>query len=272
MINMNANLLEQKDYNEAALSSFRKRTKILIFTLFSIFLILLALITTISFIYLFPDYNEPSLPNPAVESFCSVTRNNRTCFESLNLVSSLLRHPDHAFAHLRKLSMKKIENAASFLAIASMKSTIQTEQMKNCLASLQDALSNISRASWKMSTINHELTGEERTEMMNWFNYADKDMSSCYDLEHLVGNETVTAAADLKDNVDGAKMYGGLCVDYLSNYGLVLDRFDDLFMPDSYSSPSPQYIVFLLQDLFGTLLFVSQYLILFFLLCRMVRC
>lgn len=233
--------------NEDKLASIRRRNKFLIITFFSL-IIILALITGRTITSLVQEiHSKYSLkPNPAIREFCSSFVFQPDCVNSLS--PAINPPPDANPNHVFLLSLE-----SSLTKISNISSTARSELvLSNCSSSLTHAASQLSKI-LEVLRIDPDVGSYDRGNMTAWIGAAAEDLAACAEL------------GKVGDVADVAAVVGYSRV-YLANYDVVNAQFV-LGLQEDYRSWRDEVV----ENLMTVSLFGSQYLVLIFLFCLLLR-
>ncbi|CAK9155701.1 unnamed protein product [Ilex paraguariensis] len=236
-----------------------------IIIVFFSFIILVALligaITTAQFVKI----SNPINPYGSVGAICSVTQYRYSCFKTLSSITKnttttpIQTHPELSFTLFLQLAIQELTNLISLPKTQISESTHpRTEStIRECMTGFNATLSQLNRslASINVDKGEKTLTEEKINDLRRMIGGAVADhRRSFYRFEAMVSNEARTKAQKT--------------MRYMSNSLAILDNIETI--RDKFN-PIKQLLEFVLEYLFSSWVFGSQYLVLIFLLCMLLR-
>ncbi|KAL0416511.1 UNVERIFIED_CONTAM: hypothetical protein Slati_3483000 [Sesamum latifolium] len=209
---------------DAALSSFRRRNKILILV-FLLFSVCITVVIAVLIIYLVRNKSSMSgksnLFNPALQAFCFVAYNRASCINTFNPIISgkSVSDPNQIFTLSLQHAIKELENVIPLVQSNTVRIRDGNDQtvaaFKNCSTSLLDALSRIRDAVGRMraNPFVEAQSDEERAEMVSRITAVEENLGSC--IEDLATVEA-TDVREVRAKVFDVKAYVNSGGDFLS--------------------------------------------------------
>ncbi|KAH6758425.1 hypothetical protein C2S51_018660 [Perilla frutescens var. frutescens] len=240
---------------EDKLASIRKRNKTLIIIFFSL-IIVLALITGRTITSLVQKINTKSLQsNRAIQEFCSPFGFRTACIESL---SSAIRPPPNASPN--QILLLSLEFSLSKIS-DTVFSTRSELALSNCSSSLSHAAGQLNSI-LEILRIDPDVESYDRVNMTAWISAAAEDLAACANLN--LGKAESEAAIKLAD----VAAVVGYSKDFVANCDVVNAQFRNQVMAiENYSSWRDEVV----ENLITVSLFGSQYFVLIFLFCLLLR-
>lgn len=236
---------------EDKLASIRRSNKTLIIIFFSL-IIVLAVITGRTITSLVQKINTKSLKsNRAIQEFCSPFGFRSACIDSL---SSAIRTPPNADpSQILLLSLE-----SSLTKISDIISTARTQlELSNCSSSLSHAAGQLNNI-LEILRVDPDVESYDRRNMTAWIGAAAEDLAVCANLgkeeSEGVGMKVAEVAAVV-----------GYSKDFVADCDVVNAQFR--WWAGDYRSWSDEVV----ENLITVSLFGSQYFVLIFLFCLLLR-
>ncbi|KAL2244254.1 UNVERIFIED_CONTAM: hypothetical protein Sindi_0543400 [Sesamum indicum] len=213
-----------------ALSTFRRRNKILILA-FLLFSVSLTVVIAVLIVYLVRNESSRSgkstLFNPALQAFCFVSYNRPSCIKTFNPIISgkSISDPNQIFILSLQHAIKELENVIPLVQSNTTQIREGNDQtvaaFKNCSTSLPDALSQIRDTLGKMraNPFVEAQSDEQRAEMMSRITTVEENLGSC--IEDLATVEA-TDVREVRAKVFDVKAYVNSGGDFVLGFDEVL--------------------------------------------------
>ncbi|KAL0286054.1 UNVERIFIED_CONTAM: hypothetical protein Sangu_2751500 [Sesamum angustifolium] len=255
---------------DVALSTFRRRNKILILV-FLLFSVCITVVIAVIIIYLARNGSsmsgKPTLLNPALQAFCFVASDRPSCIKTFNPIirGKSVSDPNQILTLSLQQAIKELENVIPVVQSNTVRIRDGNDQtvaaFKNCSTSLLDALSQTRDALGKMraNPFVEAQSDEQRAEMVSQITAVEESLGSCIEVLETV---EATDVSEVRAKVFDAKAY-------VNSGGDFLLRFDEVLqMVWSYSVTDRGLI---LENLFSICMCGLQLIFVFFLFLALFR-
>ncbi|XP_051123175.1 uncharacterized protein LOC127246038 [Andrographis paniculata] len=251
------NLLEE----DATISAFRRRNRILIFVLFFIF-VLFTLVLAVLISYLFRNFlrRQPHVTdvNYAVKAYCQVSSDYFSCLRSFDgkFTPKSSVNPSQIYSNSLRIAAVKLEKFVSILPNLKDRDESAADFVDTCSNSSIEAMNQISNALARMRKhpFVEAQSDDQRSEIVKWMNNAAINLDSCLEK---VDPAMATAVEEVKELVENGAYF-------VHSYVVVLKMIGDYEGVERYRGVH-------METLLGISMVGLQLLYVFFMFCCLFR-
>ncbi|KAL7115106.1 hypothetical protein ACP275_04G163600 [Erythranthe tilingii] len=254
-----ANPTFNSDQKSRLLQSLRTRNKTLIIIFFSLIIVLALIIGVMITSYVHESNFRSVNRSPAIRAFCSPSRSQFSCIDSLSSTINKLR-PDSDPSTIFLLSLETSVERLS--GVVSPLSDGTRPEPSDCLNSSALAAGQLGKALDVFRVKSKRVTvvpTMRRRDLRRWIGAAAEDLARC------VGGGVGKARSKDLDRLIEVSELVGYCKEFLANSDFAIEKFRWYLASDRSSRDR------IVEDLLTVSLFGLQYFVLVLLFCLLLR-